>query len=316
VTDDDEFEALIESAYAEPLMITGAVGDDEMTQVAPTPDRDGVDLGVAGSLTQARARLRARRRADFGPPYSDWITVTAAAVLLICAVAVGVVMGGGTLPGPAILTWLLALILSVGAIGSAWVLIVRYGPTPAERNLTAAVAAEQKAGRELAAALAGTSWVLLHDRRLPHSEHRVPFVAVGPAGVALIAILPAGPYLILNPVGIKAGDDELSSGWLPARIWESRYLMRQLTDVATRDLRFTGPIIPMAVEGHPRAKKIPAGWSAEPPYQINQYQIRRPAPLAQYLTYLPAIFAPHHVTQLAQLVDQNCPPAPLAAGPE
>ena len=203
------------------------------------------------------------------------------------------------------------MVLIVGISGSAWVLLVRYGPTPAERNLAAAIAAEQRASRELAAALAGTSWVLYHDRRLPHSEHRVPFIAVGPAGVALIAILPAGPYLILTPAGVKAGEDELSSGWLPARIWESRYLMRQLSNVATRDLRFTGPVIPMAVEGYPRAKKIPTGWSAEPPYQINQYQIRRPAVLGQYLTYLPVIFAPHHVTQLAKLVDTHCPPAPV-----
>ena len=89
--------------------------------------------------------------------------------------------------------------------------------------------------------------------------------------------------------------------------------MRQLIDVATRDLRFTGPVIPLAVGAYPRAKKIPAGWSAEPPYRIDQYQIRRPAVLGQYLGYLPSIFAPHHVTQLAKLVDQHCPPAPAAS---
>ena len=88
--------------------------------------------------------------------------------------------------------------------------------------------------------------------------------------------------------------------------------MRQLSNIATRDLRFTGPVIPMAVEGYLRARKIPTGWSAEPPYQINQYQIRRPDVLGQYLTYLPAIFAPHHVAQLAKLVDEHCPPAPVA----
>lgn len=112
---------------------------------------------------------------------------------------------------------------------------------------------------------------------------------------------------------MKAGDDELTSGWLPARLWEA--LLRQLSGIATRDLRFTGPVIPMAIEGYPRAKKIPAGWSAVPPYQIDQYQIRRPAVLGQYLTYLPVIFAPHHVTQLAQLVDEHCPPAPTVSGP-
>ena len=71
MTSDDEFDALIESAYAEPLTITGSVGDDDMTQVVPTPDRDGVDLGIAGSLRQARTRLRIQQRADLGPPYRD-----------------------------------------------------------------------------------------------------------------------------------------------------------------------------------------------------------------------------------------------------
>ena len=215
MTSDDEFDALIESAYAEPLTITGSVGDDDMTQVVPTPDRDGVDLGVAGSLRQARTQLRIKQRADLGPPYRDRITVAAAVGLLGCAVTLGLVVGGRRLPGPRILTGLLATVLLVGIIASAWALLVRYGPTAAERNLTTAITAEQRAGRELAAALAGTSWVLYHDRRLPHSEHRVPFIAVGPAGVALIAILPAGPYLILTPAGVKAGEDELSSGWLP-----------------------------------------------------------------------------------------------------
>lgn len=69
--------------------------------------------------------------------------------------------------------------------------------------------------------------MLFHDRRLPHIEHRVPFLAAGPSGLAVIAVLPSGPYLIMTPIGVKAGEDELTSGWLPARLWESRYLLQQ-----------------------------------------------------------------------------------------
>jgi hypothetical protein len=87
--------------------------------------------------------------------------------------------------------------------------------------------------------------------------------------------------------------------------------MRQLIGVGSGGLRFTGPVIPAAMDAYPPARKIPAGWSAQPPYRIDQYQIRRPAVLGQYLTYLPAILAPHHVAQLAQLVDEGCPPAPV-----
>lgn len=307
-SDDDEFDALIESAYAEPMMITGQIGDDDLTQVAPTPPRPGVDLGVAGSLVRTRERLRRERRVKVGPPWRDRMSVVAAIIALSCSILLGALIGGAALPGPAPV-----IVLGLGLLvtGSLWVLWLRYGPAVGERTLSFAIAAEKRAGRELAAALAGSPWVLLHDRRLPHSEHRVPFLVVGPGGIAVVAILPSGPYLIMTPTGVRAGEDELTSGWLPTRIWEARYLLQQLVDATARDLRFTGPVIPLAAEGYPRATKIPAGWSAEPPYRIDQYQIRRPTTLGQYLLYLPTIFAPHHVTQLHHMVDQLCEPAPL-----
>lgn len=236
------------------------------------------------------------------------MSVVAATIALCCSILLGALIGGAALPGPAPVT-----VVGLGLLvaGSLWVLSLGYGPAAGERTLGLAIAAEKRAGRELAAALAGSPWVLLHDRRLPHSEHRVPFLVVGPGGIAVIAILPAGPYLIMTPTGVKAGEDELTSGWLPARIWESRYLLQQLVGATTRDLRFTGPVIPLATEGYPRASKIPAGWSAQPPYRIDQYQIRRPTTLGQYLLYLPTMFAPHHVAQLHHMVNQQCEPAPL-----
>lgn len=292
-------------------MITGAVGDDDLTAVAPSPQRDGTDLGVAGSLDQMRRRLKVERRHELGPPLSDRITVTAVAVLVGCAFGVGVLVTGAL---PLQVAVPIGALLLAGAAGSGWVLAVRYGPSTAERALQATISAEQRADHDLVAALAGSPWVLLHDRRLPLSEHRVPFIAVGPAGIAVISILPAGPYLILTPTGVKAGEDELAYGWLPARIWEARYLMRTLSNVGTAGLRFTGPVMPMAMEGYPRAAKMPDGWSDQPPYRIDQFPIRRPAVLGQYLNYLPQIFAPHHVAQLVQLVDQQCPPAPTPPG--
>ena len=307
-SDDEEFDELIGAAYAEPLMITAAISDDDMIDVAPTPPRPGVDRGIAGSLIQARDRLRAQRREQMDPPWRDRVSITAAAVMIGSGTVLGVLIGGGAALGVA--TVLAAGALVALAAAALVVLWWRHGPSAGERTLNSAIAAEQHAGRALAAALAGSSWVLLHDRRLPHSEHRVPFLAVGPAGIVVIALLPAGPYLILTPGGVRAGDDELASGWIPARVWEARFLMRQLADAATRDLRFTGPVLPVAVDVYPPSTKLPEGWSAQPPYCIGDYPIRRPAALAQFLQYLPARFAPHHVVQLAQLVDQRCEPAP------
>jgi hypothetical protein len=309
---DDEFQSLIQSAYAEPLMITGEVGDDQLTEVAPTPARAGVDLGVAGSVTQTRDQLAVQRRVDRGPFLRDPISLVAGSVLVVCALIVGAVIGTGRVHAAVVVVVSLVMVAAIAA--SAWVLLVRYGPSTAERTLRATISAEQRAGHDLVAVLAGSPWVLLHDRRLPLSEHRVPFIAVGPAGIALISVLPAGPYLILSPSGVKAGEDELAYGWLPARIWEARYLMRNLSNVGTAGLRFTGPVMPMAMEGYPRATRMSEGWSAQPPYRIDRFPIRRPAVLGQYLNYLPRIFAPHHVTQLVQLVDQHCPPAPTPPG--
>ncbi|HEY5848707.1 MAG TPA: hypothetical protein VIT42_18145 [Microlunatus sp.] len=240
---------------------------------------------------------------------SDRITVTAVAVLVGCAFGVGVLVTGAL---PLQVAVLIGVLLLAGAAGSAWMLAVRYGPTRGERNLALTIDAENRAGRELADAVAGSSWVLFHDRRLSARRASGVVHRRWSGGNSVDRDLPAGPYLILAPSGVKAGEDELAYGWLPARVWEARYLMRQLSNVGTAGLRFAGPVMPMAMEGYPRASKIPDGWSAQPPYRIDQFPIRRPAVLGQYLSYLPRIFAPHHVAQLAQLVDQHCPPAPEA----
>ncbi len=302
---DDEFLAVIGAGYAEPTTIMGAVGDDEITRVAPTPRREGVDLGVAGSLVQTWQQLRAERRTPGRWPLRR----------VVLAVTGLVVAAGGVV---AIATgWLgvelLAIVflgLAVFAFAAAQAFGASRRATEGERRLGAVIAAEQNAGRQLASALAGTGWVLLHDRRLPNTEHRVPFLCVGPAGVVVVSMLPPGPYLILEPAGVRAGESELAFGWMPTRIWEVRYLVEALTTTEDDQLHFRGPVFPVAVEAYPRATQLPVGWSAEPPYRIDDFHIRRPGPLAEFLCGLPTTFAPHHVRQLTELVDQHCPPAP------
>lgn len=93
-------------------------------------------------------------------------------------------------------------------------------------------------------------------------------------------------------------------------MWETRYLVQQLMAEPARDLHFTGPVIAIAAIGHDKASKIPTGWSADPPYRIDGYQIRTPAIVGQYLRYLPMTLSPDHVGQLVRLIDQRCPPAP------
>lgn len=302
---DDDFDALIESAYAEPKMYFGTVGDDTLTPVTPSAPRPGADRGAAGSLVQARDKLRRDRRERIGPPWRDlWSVVPVAALI---AAGVGLRWLGTLTPGP--LSVLVFPFLIVVAV-AGYILYVRRGPVAGAGPLTRTITAERRVGRQLQDALAGSSWVVLHDRLLPQTEHRVPFLAVGPSGVALIAVLPPGPYLILKPTGVMAGDDELGSAWVPARMWELRYLLQQLLANPARNLPFTGPIFPLAAIGYDKATKIPTGWSSSAPHRIDNYQIRTPAALGQYLRYLPMTLGPGHVDQLVRLVDQRCPPAP------
>lgn len=128
----------------------------------------------------------------------------------------------------------------------------------------------------------------------------------------MIAILPAGPYLILTPTGVKAGEDELTSGWLPARIWESRYLLQQPAGATTRDLQFTGLAIPLATRGLALCHQDPGRLvSAAPlpdrPVPDPPPDHARPVPSvpADQLRAPPRDPAPRH------MVNQPCEPAPL-----
>ena len=133
---DEEFAALIHSAYAEPLTIAGEVGDQELTEIASMPPRAGVDLGVAGSLVQARDRLRSERRAKAGRGWRDGRTAVAVAVVVGAATLLGGLFGAAS---PGLLTGLAGALLVVLAAGALWVLWVRHGPhgpTVGERNLS------------------------------------------------------------------------------------------------------------------------------------------------------------------------------------
>lgn len=301
----DEFDALIESGMVEPEFRFVSPGDDSVPMPHAEP-RPGGDLGFAGSLIQARNQVRRDRYAHLGSPWRDPTT-------LICAVVIALAVAGFT---ASVITQ--DTVVNVGTLLTALiaglsvtVLIHRYLPSKGEQHLARQITAEVRAGNFLASALTGTGWVLLHDRRLPHTEHRVPFLAAGPGGLAIISMLPPGPYQVLQPTGVLAGDDELTHGWMLTRLWETRHLVRELAGHGiSQGVGFAGPVLSLAVEGYPRASKVPTGWSAVPPHRIDDYQIRTPSGLAHFLCSLPGRFAPPHVAGLARLVDEQCPPAP------
>lgn len=116
-SDDEEFTSLIESAYTEPLTVAGAVGDEELTEIAPTAPRAGTDLGVGGSLIQARARLRQDWREEVGVPWRDGRSVVAAAAVAISVTVLGILIARANL-GP--LTFLAGGLLIALAGGALW----------------------------------------------------------------------------------------------------------------------------------------------------------------------------------------------------
>lgn len=310
-TDADDlaaFEDIVSSAYEEYEVVFGRAGDPQMVPATPAVSRPCVDLGVAGSLTQTRRQLTAERRARLGPVWSDPKTIVPSLLLIAAAGCAVLSVTVKALPGN---PWLVVpAAAAVIAVSVAW-LWVRRGWSAAERSLFRTEVAETQAATELGKALKGTSWVVLHDRLLPGTEHRVAFLAVGPAGVAILTLVPRGPYLVSSD-GLRAGEEELTASWLPTRTWETRSVLEALGRTPTRDLVFRGPVYPVGVVGYLSRKRIPSGWMAVPPLRLGVLPIRNAPGTGQLLRSLPGPLGPVHVQALVDLVDDLCPPAPTA----
>ena len=303
------FEAIMASAFAEDAVIFGTPGDPSLVPAAPAAPRPFVDLGVAGSLTQTRQRLRAARKQQLGPVLADPRTLLPALLLLAAAVYAVLVVAVDSAPGRPLVVVPLAVLIAAAATG--W-LVLRRGWPPEEWDLWRTEVAEEAAASGLRRSLQGTSWVLLHDRLLPGTEHRLPFVAVGPAGVAVLTILPRGPYMDFREQGFMAADEELTAAWLPTRLWEARLLLEALVRTPARDLVFRGPVFPLALVAYLKRSRVPSGWSALPPVQLQSLPIRNAAGAGRFLRSLPAPLSSPQVAALVALIDDLCPPAPTA----
>ncbi len=303
------FEAIMASAFADEAVIFGAPGDPSLVPAAPAAPRPAVDLGVAGSLTQTRRRVRAARKAQLGPALADPRTLVPA-LLLITAVAYAVaVVAVESIPGRPWLVVPLAVLVAAAAAG--W-LALRRGWSAEEWDLWRTEVAEEAASRGLRRSFQGTPWVLLHDRLLPGTEHRLSFVAVGPAGVAVLTILPRGPYMDFRDQGFMAADEELTAAWLPTRLWEARLLLEALVRTPARDLVFRGPVFPLALVAYLKRMRVPSGWSALPPVQLQSLPIRNAVGAGRFLRSLPSPLSSSQVGALVALIDDLCPPAPTA----
>lgn len=96
------------------------------------------------------------------------------------------------------------------------------------------IRAELKASQVLAE-LVGEGWSILPDRLLPATGHRVPFLLVGPAGVAVISIIEDRKPLYFHEGDLYSGYHNLSL-WISTREWEMARTIQGLDDLGAGDV--------------------------------------------------------------------------------
>ncbi len=103
--------------------------------------------------------------------------------------------------------------------------------------------------------------MVLHDRLLPGTEHRLAHVLAGPIGVVLVTEIPEprrghGP-LRLAPNGVLHSGDVVLADWLDTRWWEADYLQIILTQELAH-WPWNGAVIPVLVAPAPPAAQPPS----------------------------------------------------------
>lgn len=279
-------------------------------RIPPGPSGVGsVDLGAGGSLLAQVRRARGQRRAAGPRPLSRPYLVVAVGV---AAVALGVVVAvvfGGLAVGVG--AGLVAVGAATAAVGG-WVL---RGESRMGVELVAQARRERQLARELDT-LAASGWWVLHDRVLPGGHHRVPHVAVGPAGVFVVTPLPAGPLRLAGAVPGPGSVDErqLYAGpvhlppWLRARRWEIEQLEPALV-AAFEDVVWAGPTTPLVVQ-------VPSGGGGQAgaglpdmPPDWGGVTFRPLSAVSATLRGLPSPLSASTVAELAATVQRLCPPA-------
>lgn len=263
--------------------------------------RRHVDLGVGGSLLEEADRIdAARTRPDL---LRDPVLYACSLVALTTAVAITLVL---VQPWHLVLRLVVALIVAVVGALAFLMILGRRGPRPEAEVLRKEARLEQRTADQLTMP---PRWRLLHDRVLPGTEHRVPFVLVGPAGVLIATIMPAGPYGLIDGGGVTAGDGDLNV-WVTTRRWEVTTLADHLVNHRDGAWQFGGPVYSLVLQARPPAAAAD-GLMSEPPRLIEGLSaIRKPTACRDFLGSLPAVLPQHVVDDLEQQVDRLCPLAP------
>lgn len=264
----------------------------------PTTAR--ADAGPAGSLVQARARARALREANQPPWRRDRRVQLLAAA---CAVLVAwwvVLLIGGVGPVRVLVTLALLALVVVGAVRAG----ARRRASALEVNLTRQI----KSAHVTATALeeiTASGWVVLHDRLLTGTEHRLAHVLAGPIGVVLVTEMPEHGPLRLSANGALFSGDVLLSDWLDTRWWEAEYLQIILTGELAH-WPWNGAVTPVLL--------APDNLAVPLPPVIAGATVRTRAQLAPWLATLPQPLSRLAVAHLAETLREVCEPAAVDEG--
>ncbi len=287
---------------------------DDAGKIVPSvpylPPREGVDHGVAGSLVQLRARQRAQRVADRRAPARDGRRYAGAARRI--AAGAGAATGWRLLGTSAV--GLLLLTLTVVTLGAAvLVVLARYEPGDVEASVDGAIRREKRAGRELEK-LRGLGWTVLHDRLIPGTEHRVPHLLVGPAGIIIASVAPSNDALRLSGTTLYAGAMPLDE-WFATRWWEAETI-NAATAAHLTAWSWEGPVFPLVVvdEQRYRAPRWTRALSARRneasvaghPTAYARIAVRDVEQVRQWVTALPAPLGRITSAQLAGTLEDLC----------
>lgn len=272
-------------------------------EVPSVPQRDRVDLGPAGSLIEARRRLKTARRAARPAAHRSVtalggfaLSLVSLALIVVCVI---VLASDQSWAAKAPRFGFAATVAVVCAAGAS-VLLMRWTGTGRAGELLDRMISYERKLAPLLDELTAYGWTVLPDRLVPGGEARVPFILVGPAGIVVPTPVPAlGSWTLAGDV-VRLNDRNMGS-WVGTRWWEAETIHNAVAEASAG--MYEGPTYPLiAVPDGPADKR-------NHPAMINRIPIVRYEHVISSVLDFPAPLPRETAMQLAITVEEVCPPA-------
>jgi hypothetical protein len=262
-------------------------GDDPNAyQLLGGPSSPRADRGVAGSLRQELDRIRGldpnRRRR----PYY------VAGYVLAAAASIAISLGGLIADRTAL--YVIGLLMCLVVAASLPIVTPRLFGASEEHRLCHQISKEKLLSKVLDD-FTVQGWHVLHDRLVPDSAHRIPFLLVGGAGIFPVSIIEDPEPLMWNPdQDIVYTAKRGLVRWFQTRAWERDQLARGIGG---------GVVVwPIAVHMPPKPVGLPVITS-------RGVALTNPATIGSWIRDHANTLSREQVALLAAQVEVLCPPA-------